>query len=110
MGSLLRHDTGRGLHEKLLPDFGSLWPTVSDRELLPDFGSLWPTVPDDNKMRLNNKVVQLVEQIPESRRKLTSKNKIEMKLQSARMKELLDLQDTLAAGDHLQLRRVGLTR
>eukprot|EP00892_Ulva_mutabilis_P005223 jgi/Ulvmu1/3072/UM015_0112.1 len=30
-----------------------------------------------------------------------------MKLQSARMKGLLDLQDTLAASHHLQLRRVG---
>eukprot|EP00892_Ulva_mutabilis_P011854 jgi/Ulvmu1/9040/UM005_0132.1 len=68
---------------------------------------LWPTVSDDYKKRLDNKVVKLVEEIPESRGKLTSKIKVEMKLQSARMKGLLDLQDTVAAGDHLQLRRVG---
>eukprot|EP00892_Ulva_mutabilis_P011931 jgi/Ulvmu1/910/UM101_0019.1 len=58
---------------------------------------LWSTVSDGWTI--------LVEEIPESRRKLTSKNKAEMKMQSARTKGLLDLQDTLAAGDHPQLRR-----
>ena len=49
------------------------------------------------------------QELPESRRKLTRKNKVEMKLQSAYMKGLLDLQDTLAA-DAEEVRSVVCTR